>query len=126
MIPSVSTHKNIFQKRLLLYWRHDTQHNDIQHNDTQHEGIIGDIQHTDIQHNDAHHNIALPLCRVSHFIYYYAECHYAECRYAECCSAALLTMEEGFSRTSYDNPTIIIRTAGTGRENVGQFCYIQN
>jgi len=27
---------------------------------------------------------ALPLCRVSRFIYYYAECHYAELRYAEC------------------------------------------
>jgi hypothetical protein len=24
------------------------------------------------------------LCRVSRFIYYYAECRYAECRYAEC------------------------------------------
>ena len=25
-----------------------------------------------------------PLCWVSCFIYYYAECHYVECRYAEC------------------------------------------
>jgi hypothetical protein len=26
----------------------------------------------------------MSLCRVSRFIYCYAECHYAECRYAEC------------------------------------------
>jgi hypothetical protein len=37
-------------------------------------------------------NITLPLCKVSCFIYYYAECHSAECRYAEfgyaeCCYA---------------------------------------
>ncbi len=35
---------------------------------------ISDIQHI----ND------LPLIWVSHFIYYFSECHYAECRYAEC------------------------------------------
>ncbi len=37
--------------------------------------------------NDIQHNNALPLCSVSHFIYYYAECHYAECRYADCSGA---------------------------------------
>ncbi len=26
----------------------------------------------------------MSLCRVSHFIYSYAECRHAECRYAEC------------------------------------------
>ncbi len=28
--------------------------------------------------------IMLSLCGVSHFIYYYAECHYAECGHDEC------------------------------------------
>ncbi len=39
--------------------------------------------------SDSQHKrpLALPLCWVSHFIFYYAECHYAERRYAECCSA---------------------------------------
>ncbi len=37
--------------------------------------------------NDTQRNNALLLCCVSHFIYYFAECHYAECHYAECRNA---------------------------------------
>ncbi len=47
-----------------------------------------------VSKNESPHKIALPLCRVLRFIYYYAEghyaeghyaeCHYAECHYAEC------------------------------------------
>jgi hypothetical protein len=36
-------------------------------------------------------NNFLPLCWVSRFNYYYAECHYAECRYAECRDAKFIT-----------------------------------
>jgi len=40
--------------------------------------------HVTLSISDTHHNSTLLLCRVSHFIYYYAECHHAVCRYAEC------------------------------------------
>ncbi len=46
--------------------------NYIQHNDTQHKVALGI--------NGIKHNNALPLCWVSHFIYFYAEYHYAEWR----------------------------------------------
>jgi hypothetical protein len=38
-------------------------------------------------------NSALPLCCVSHFIYYYAECRYAECRDALTFSLALMVVD---------------------------------
>ncbi len=52
-------------------YRHlnDIQHNDNQHNETQNKGIICTIQHN--------YNNALPLCWVSHFIYFYSECWHA-------------------------------------------------
>ena len=34
-------------------------------------------------------SIDLLLCRLSQYIYYYAQCSYAECRYAECRSAEI-------------------------------------
>ncbi len=34
--------------------------------------------------DDTQHAYALPLCSVSHFMYYYAECHYADFHYADC------------------------------------------
>ncbi len=61
--------------RMPQEWCHDSQHNDTQHKRHLALGII-----------DTKHNNALPLCRVSCFIYYserhYAECYYAVCRYA--------------------------------------------
>jgi hypothetical protein len=33
--------------------------------------------------NGTRHKRKMSLCRLSHFIYCYAECHYAECPYAE-------------------------------------------
>ncbi len=38
---------------------------------------------------------------MSHFIYYYAECHFAECRYAECCYAECRYAECRYAECRY-------------------------
>ncbi len=45
-------------------------------------GLFATLNINDIQHNNTLYSMS--LCRVSRFIYCYAECRYAECRYAEC------------------------------------------
>ncbi len=44
----------------------------------------------DTQHSSALLLCLVSLCWVSHFIYYYAECHYAECRSAHLIRVTLL------------------------------------
>ncbi len=82
------------QPYLLIFVRHNTQHNGTQHNDSQ----DNDTQHNATQHNDTQNrgiiwdiqsNNTMTLClmslgSMSYFIYSYTECHFAEYRYAEC------------------------------------------
>jgi len=75
--PMLNRRKNVKWKQEKR--RHDIQPNDIQHSTTQHKVLI-----CDTQHNDALTVCWTSLCRVSYYIYYYAECHYAECRRAGC------------------------------------------
>ncbi len=48
-------------------------------------GLFANLHINDTQDNNTLY--AMSLCRVSRFIYCYAECRYAECRCAECCYA---------------------------------------
>ncbi len=43
----------------------------------------------------------MSLWRVSHFSYYYAECHYAECHYAECHNAECHYAECHYAKRHY-------------------------
>ncbi len=49
------------------------------------------ISISDTQHNNAQPLWWVSLCRVSHFIYCYDECHYGQCHYDECRGAKYST-----------------------------------
>ncbi len=67
---------------------------------------------------DTQHKNALPLCLVSHFIYYHIECHCTECRYAECRSAEFNTLHlrigpwppVNIKLAGYKHPSLSVRS----------------